>query len=83
MCNPWKKTFTLVPLAPLTMISPYTILLKRYSNLIFFPSNTSYQKFPISQNFNRIHVNIIKNMFVQNPWALNCKMIQKIYITSI
>jgi hypothetical protein len=22
MCNPWKKTFMLVPLAPLIMISP-------------------------------------------------------------
>jgi hypothetical protein len=22
MCNPWKRTFTLVPLAPLTVISP-------------------------------------------------------------
>jgi hypothetical protein len=26
MCNPWKRTFTLVPLAPLTMFSPKTIL---------------------------------------------------------
>ncbi len=22
MCNPWKKTFTLAPLAPFTMFSP-------------------------------------------------------------
>jgi hypothetical protein len=22
MCNPWKRTFTLVPLIPLTMFSP-------------------------------------------------------------
>ncbi len=60
MCNPWKRAFTLVALAPLTMISPYTIILKRFSNLIFFLSNTSHQKFPISQIFNRIHENIIK-----------------------
>jgi hypothetical protein len=25
MCNPWKRTFNLVPLAPLTMISPLMI----------------------------------------------------------
>ncbi len=23
MCNPWKKTFTLTPLVPLTMFSPH------------------------------------------------------------
>jgi hypothetical protein len=26
MCNPWKRTFTLAPLAPLTMISPKVII---------------------------------------------------------
>jgi hypothetical protein len=28
MCNPWKRTFTLAPLAPLTMISPNNIVSK-------------------------------------------------------
>jgi hypothetical protein len=23
MCSPWKRTFTLAPLAPLTMFSPW------------------------------------------------------------
>jgi hypothetical protein len=27
----------------------------------------------MSQNFNRIHAKIVKNMFVQNLWALKCE----------
>ncbi len=40
----------------------------------------------MSQNFNKIHVKIIKNMFMQNPWASMCKigmkkkLIKKLYI---
>jgi hypothetical protein len=26
MCSSWKKTFTLVPLAPLTVISPHSVM---------------------------------------------------------
>jgi hypothetical protein len=28
MCNPWKRTFTLVPLVPLTMFSPHGLKMK-------------------------------------------------------
>jgi len=35
MCNPWKKTFTLVPLASLTMFSSQWFLVKY--NMIYYP----------------------------------------------
>jgi hypothetical protein len=36
MCNPWKKTFTLVPLAPLTVISPNYLSLELQYHDNFF-----------------------------------------------
>jgi hypothetical protein len=86
MCHvqSWKQTFTLAPLVPLTVISPFTILLKRFSNLIFFPSNTSHQKFPISKNFNRIHENIIKQYVCAKSMGFKVQNDTKyIYITFI
>jgi hypothetical protein len=35
MCNPWKKTFTLVPQAPLTMISPHVALKSCHVHMSF------------------------------------------------
>ncbi len=35
ICNPWKKTFTLVPQAPLTMISPHVALKSCHVHMSF------------------------------------------------
>jgi len=42
MCNPWKKTFTLVPLALLTVISPLQLLF--LSHIVYLPFQ--YSKVP-------------------------------------
>jgi hypothetical protein len=39
--------------------------------------NTNHHKLPISWNFNKIHAKLVNNMFVQNLWALKCKIDMK------
>jgi hypothetical protein len=39
MCNPWKKTFTLVPLALLIVISPLQLLF--LSHIVYLPFQCS------------------------------------------
>lgn len=38
-----------------------------------------HHKLPISWNFNKIYVKIIKNMFMQNPCDSNVKMAQFLF----
>jgi hypothetical protein len=64
MCNPWKRTFTLVPLIPLILISPlceYKKSTKWPKEIVMFFLTTLKIKFYYFQKFHMVF-NIIKCM---------------------